>query len=75
MKGIKHYGKSLEPVEKINKHLNDIKEASSGTDDGKNLSSIQSNFDTDFTNAKSARSSYKSSRKKSKKPLFEKGIL
>lgn len=75
IKGRKHYGKNLEPVENINKHMNDIKEASSGTDDGKNQSSIQSNFDTDFTNAKSARSSYKGSRKKSKKLNFEKGIL
>ncbi|KAJ1395191.1 SANT/Myb domain [Sesbania bispinosa] len=32
-KGVKHYGKNLEPEENSNKHLSDIKEASSGTDD------------------------------------------
>lgn len=73
-KGIKHYGKNSEPEEKINKHLHDIKEASSGTDDGKNQTSIKSNFDTDFADAKNVRSSYKGSSKKSKKLLFEKGI-
>lgn len=72
-KGTKHYRKNLEPEENINKHLNGIKEASSGTDDGKNQSSFKSCFDTDFANAKSARSSYKGLRKKSKKILFEKG--
>ncbi|XP_027192378.1 protein ALWAYS EARLY 3 isoform X2 [Cicer arietinum] len=71
-KGTKHYRKNLEPEENINKHLNGIKEASSGTDDGKNQSSFKSCFDTDFANAKSARSSYKGLRKKSKKILFEK---
>lgn len=59
----------------MNKHLNDLKEASSGTDGGKHQSSFKSNFDIDFPNAKSARSSYKGPRKKSKKLLFEKGIL
>lgn len=70
---MKHYEK-LEPGENLNKHLDDIKEASSGTDDGKNLSFSKSNIDTDFADAKYARSSYKGSRKKSKKLLFEKGI-
>jgi len=74
-KGIKNYRKSLEPQKNTNKHLNDIKEASSGTDDGKNQSSFKSNFDTDFANAKSVRSSYKGPRKKSKRLHFEEGIL
>ncbi|XP_027918483.1 protein ALWAYS EARLY 3 [Vigna unguiculata] len=72
-KKIKQYGKNLEPEGNegnLNKHLNDIKEASSGTDDGKNF--IKSNFNTDFVDAKNARSSYKGSRTKSKKPLLEK---
>ncbi|WJX96119.1 hypothetical protein P8452_77365 [Trifolium repens] len=71
-KGKKRYRKNLESEENINKHLNDIKEASSGTDDGKNQSSFKSNFDTDFANAKSVRSSHKGPGKKSKKLLFEK---
>ncbi|CAI8610606.1 unnamed protein product [Vicia faba] len=71
-KGIKHYRKNLKPEENMNKHLNDLKEASSGTDGGKNQSSFKSNFDIDFPNAKSARSSYKGPRKRSKKLLFEK---
>nr|KYP58067.1 Lin-9 isogeny [Cajanus cajan] len=58
--------------ENLNKHLNDIKEASSGTDDGKTLSFIKSNFDPDFADAKNTRSSYKGSRMKSKRLLLEK---
>ncbi|XP_047153750.1 protein ALWAYS EARLY 3 [Vigna umbellata] len=68
-KKIKQYGKNLEPEGSLNKHLNDIKEASSGTDDGKNF--IKSNF-TDFVDTKNARSSYKGSRTKSKKLVLEK---
>ncbi|XP_061349128.1 protein ALWAYS EARLY 3 [Gastrolobium bilobum] len=71
-KRIKHYRKNLEPEENLNQHLNDKKEASSGTDDGKSLSFIKSNFDTDFAYAKNLKSFYKGSRKKSKKLLFEK---
>ena len=73
-KRIKHSGKNLEPEENLNKHLDDIKEASSGTDDGKNLSFIKSNFNTDFADAKNTRPSYKGSKKKSKKRLVEKGM-
>ncbi|XP_068463380.1 protein ALWAYS EARLY 3 isoform X3 [Phaseolus vulgaris] len=69
-KKIKQYGKNLEPEGNLNKHLNDIKEASSGTDDGKIF--IKSSFNTDFVDAKNARSSYKGSRTKSKKLLLEK---
>ncbi|XP_057419414.1 protein ALWAYS EARLY 3 isoform X2 [Lotus japonicus] len=71
-KGIRRYEMNLEPVKNVNKHLSDIKEASSGTDDGKNLNFIKSKFDTDFADAKNARSCYKGSRKKSKKLLSEK---
>lgn len=70
-KKIKQYRKN-EPEENLNKHLNDIKEASSGTDDGKTLSFIKSNFDPDFADAKNTRSSYKGSRMKSKRLLLEK---
>ncbi|KAL2960141.1 hypothetical protein AAZX31_17G023800 [Glycine max] len=72
-KKIKKYGKNFETGENLNKHLNDVKEASSGTDDGKNLSFIKSDFVTDFADAKNARSSYKGSRTKSKKLRLEKG--
>ncbi|XP_019464011.1 PREDICTED: protein ALWAYS EARLY 3 isoform X2 [Lupinus angustifolius] len=71
-KRLKHYNKNLEPEEKLNRDLDDIKEASSGTDDGKNLGFFKSHFDTDFTDAKKTRSSYKGSRKRSKKLLIEK---
>ncbi|XP_028209211.1 protein ALWAYS EARLY 3-like isoform X4 [Glycine soja] len=71
-KKIKKYGKNFETGENLNKHLNDVKEASSGTDDGKNLSFIKSDFVTDFADAKNARSSYKGSRTKSKKLRLEK---
>ncbi|KAK7292297.1 hypothetical protein RIF29_08075 [Crotalaria pallida] len=71
-KRLKHYKKNLESEGNLNKHLDDIKEASSGTDDGKKLCFSNFNFDTDFADAKKARSSCKGSRKKSKKLLFEK---
>lgn len=70
----KQYGRNLEPEENLNKHLNDIKEASSGTDDGKNLGFIKSNFDRDFADTKNSRSSYKGSRTRSKKLKLEEGI-
>ncbi|CAJ1941052.1 unnamed protein product [Sphenostylis stenocarpa] len=69
-KKIKQYGKNLDPEENLNKHLNDIKEASSGTDDGKIFT--KSSLNTDFEDAKNARPSYKGSRTKSKKPLLDK---
>ncbi|MED6182264.1 hypothetical protein PIB30_027105 [Stylosanthes scabra] len=72
-KRVKHTGKNLEPEENLNMHLDDIKEASSGTDDGKNLNSIKSNFSTGFANAKNPRpSSYKGSKKRSKQLQVEK---
>ncbi|KAK7264608.1 hypothetical protein RJT34_32217 [Clitoria ternatea] len=69
---IKQHRKNLEQEENLNKHLNDIKEASSGTDDGKNRSFIKSNYHSHFADAKNARSSYKSSKNKNKRLLFEK---
>ncbi|XP_025630070.1 protein ALWAYS EARLY 3 isoform X2 [Arachis hypogaea] len=72
-KRVKHTGNNLEPEENLNMHLDEIKEASSGTDDGKNLNFIKSNFSTDFANAKNpSPSSYKGSKKRSKKLQVEK---
>ncbi|XP_057752358.1 protein ALWAYS EARLY 3 isoform X1 [Arachis stenosperma] len=72
-KRVKHTGNNLEPEESLNMHLDEIKEASSGTDDGKNLNFIKSNFSTDFANAKNpSPSSYKGSKKRSKKLQVEK---
>ncbi|KAF7813668.1 Protein ALWAYS EARLY 3 [Senna tora] len=63
--------KKLEHEENANKHLDDVKEASSGTDKGKRLGSVKSKIDTAFASAENARSSFKGFRKTSKKVLFE----
>ncbi|KAI9128525.1 hypothetical protein K1719_000008 [Acacia pycnantha] len=71
-KGTKHYRKKLELKENVNKHLDGVKEASSGTDEGDGLDLIKYKIDTNFAGTKSARSSFKSLRKKRKKVLLEK---
>ncbi|KAJ7955062.1 Protein ALWAYS EARLY 3 [Quillaja saponaria] len=69
-KGNKYYRKKLE--ESINNHLDDIKEASSGTEEGQKLHIVKANVDAEVADAKLAISSFSSSRKRSKKVLFQK---
>ncbi|KAI4345449.1 hypothetical protein L6164_012572 [Bauhinia variegata] len=71
-KGFKYQPKKLELEENVNKHLDDIKEASSGTDDGKRLGFVKSNIETDIADEKITRPDYKGPRKRSKKVTLEK---
>ncbi|XP_038720763.1 protein ALWAYS EARLY 3 isoform X2 [Tripterygium wilfordii] len=69
-KGKKYLGKKPEMDETVNDHLNDIKEACSGTEEGQKQGTSKLKFETEVSNVKPARSSYKSPRKRSKKVLF-----
>lgn len=71
-KGTKYCRKKFELKGNVNKHLDDVKEASSGTDEDKGLDLIKYKIDTNFAGTKSARSSFKSLRKESRKVLLEK---
>ncbi|KAH0992900.1 hypothetical protein GBA52_004383 [Prunus armeniaca] len=64
----RYFVKKKEVDESKNKHVEDIKEACSGTEEGQKLSAIKGKLDTKV--AKSARSFYKDTRKKSKKALI-----
>ncbi|KAL6293205.1 hypothetical protein ACE6H2_001347 [Prunus campanulata] len=64
----RYFVKKKEVDESKNEHVEDIKEACSGTEEGQKLGAIKGKLDT--KDAKSARSFYKDTRKKSKKALF-----
>ncbi|ONI28356.1 hypothetical protein PRUPE_1G139300 [Prunus persica] len=64
----RYFVKKKEVDESKNKHVEDIKEACSGTEEGQKLGAIKGKLDTKV--AKSARSFYKDTRKKSKKALI-----
>lgn len=70
--GTKHSRKKLKIKENVNKHLDGVKEASSGTDEDKGPGFIKDKIDTNFAGTKSARSSFKSLRKKNKELLLDK---
>lgn len=63
--------KKLEVEEKGNKHLDEVKEGSSGTDKLKDWG-LSSLIDTNFAGAKNARSSFKGFRKKVRKYCLKK---
>uniref|UniRef100_F6HDG1 Uncharacterized protein n=1 Tax=Vitis vinifera TaxID=29760 RepID=F6HDG1_VITVI len=53
-----------------NNHLDDIKEACSGTEEGQKLSAVRGRLETEVVDAKIVRSSSQGTRKRSKKVLF-----
>ena len=67
------HGKKLEIDDTGYSHLDDIREARSGTEGGQNLGAFSKKLDFEVANRKLARSSSQVSRKKSKKVLFGKG--
>ncbi|XP_038890830.1 protein ALWAYS EARLY 3 isoform X3 [Benincasa hispida] len=69
-KGKRYYGKKPEVEESMYNHLDDIKEACSGTEEGQKSSSLRGKLETEDLDVKSARSSFKGQRKRSKKALF-----
>ncbi|XP_052188738.1 protein ALWAYS EARLY 3 isoform X2 [Diospyros lotus] len=68
-KGRRFRGKKLEDDDSTNNHLNDIKEACSGTEGGQNIGAVRGKPEFEITDGKLARSS-QISNKKSKKVLF-----
>lgn len=73
-KGKKFYGKKADVEDSGNNHLDDIKEACSGTEEGHKLSGVRARLETDVVDAKIARSSSQGTRKRSKKVLFGGGL-
>lgn len=69
----RYFVKKKEVDESKNKHVEDIKEACSGTEEGQKLVAIKGKLDTKVV--KSARSFYKDTRKKSKKALIGGGMF
>ncbi|CAK9159738.1 unnamed protein product [Ilex paraguariensis] len=69
-KGRRHHEKKLEVDDSCINHLDDIKEACSGTEEGQKLGAVTGKFDMEVTDAKIPRSSVQGSRKRSKKVLF-----
>ncbi|CBI26088.3 unnamed protein product, partial [Vitis vinifera] len=69
-KGKKFYGKKAEVEDSGNNHLDDIKEACSGTEEGQKLSAVRGRLETEVVDAKIVRSSSQGTRKRSKKVLF-----
>ncbi|KAB2092754.1 hypothetical protein ES319_A02G051400v1 [Gossypium barbadense] len=69
-KGKRYYRRKPEIEESVN-HLEDTKEACSGTEEGQQLCDFKGKFDCEVEDAKTSRASIKGPRKRSKKVLFE----
>ncbi|XP_022979673.1 protein ALWAYS EARLY 3-like isoform X1 [Cucurbita maxima] len=69
-KGKRYHGKKPEVEESMYNHLDDIKEACSGTEEGQKSGSLRGKLETADLDVKSVRSSFKGPRKRSKKALF-----
>ncbi|XP_022973709.1 protein ALWAYS EARLY 3-like isoform X1 [Cucurbita maxima] len=69
-KGKRYYGKKAEVEESMYNHLDDIKEACSGTEEGQKSGSLRGKLETEDFDVKSVRTSFKGPRKRSKKALF-----
>ncbi|KAJ0093660.1 hypothetical protein Patl1_25107 [Pistacia atlantica] len=69
-KGKRSHSKRPKLEESVNNQLDDIKEACSGTEEGQTLGAVKGKFGTEI-DEKISRSTYKGSRKRSKKVLFK----
>ncbi|KAJ0035662.1 hypothetical protein Pint_24565 [Pistacia integerrima] len=72
-KGKRSHSKRQKLEESVNNQLDDIKEACSGTEEGQTLGAVKGKFGTEI-DEKISRSTYKSSRKRSKKVLFKRVV-
>ncbi|XP_038991663.1 protein ALWAYS EARLY 3-like isoform X2 [Hibiscus syriacus] len=70
-KGKRYLRRKPEVEGSVNHHLEDTKEACSGTEEGQQLSDFKGKFDGEVADAKTSRASIKGPRKRSKKVLFE----
>lgn len=71
-RGKRSHSKRPKLEESVNNQLDDIKEACSGTEEGQTLGAVKGKFGTEV-DEKISRSTYKGSRKRSKKVLFKRG--
>lgn len=69
-KGKGSYGKKLQVDKSGNNHLDDIREACSGTEEGQKMGPERRKYDAEVNDAKASRSSSQGPRKRSKKVLF-----
>ncbi|XP_044487094.1 protein ALWAYS EARLY 3-like isoform X2 [Mangifera indica] len=69
-KGKRSHGKRPKLEESVNNQLDDIKEACSGTEEGQTMGAVKGKFGMEV-DEKISRSTYKGSRKRSKKVLFK----
>ncbi|KAL4311611.1 hypothetical protein GQ457_01G030910 [Hibiscus cannabinus] len=70
-KGKRYRRRKPEVEESVNNHLEDTKEACSGTEEGQQLCDFKGKFDAEVADAKTSRALIKGPRKRSKKVLFE----
>ncbi|GMJ02051.1 ARABIDOPSIS THALIANA ALWAYS EARLY 3, ALWAYS EARLY 3 [Hibiscus trionum] len=70
-KGKRYLRRKPEVEESVNDHLEDTKEACSGTEEGQQLCDFKGKFDAEVADSKTSRASIKGPRKRSKKVLFE----
>ncbi|XP_022722421.1 protein ALWAYS EARLY 3-like isoform X3 [Durio zibethinus] len=69
-KGKRYYRRKPEVEESVNNHLEDTKEACSGTEEGQRLCDLKGKFEAEVADANTSRASTKCLRKRSKKVLF-----
>lgn len=74
-KGKRYYRRKPEVEESVNNHLEDTKEACSGTEEGQKLCDSRGKFEAEIADAKTSRASIKGPRKRSKKVLFGGGMM
>ncbi|KAE8677621.1 Always early, putative isoform 3 [Hibiscus syriacus] len=70
-KGKRYLRRKPEVEESVNNHLEDTKEACSGTEEGQQLCDFKGKFNAEVADAKTSRALIKGPRKRSKKVLFE----
>ncbi|XVF28360.1 hypothetical protein REPUB_Repub15cG0023000 [Reevesia pubescens] len=69
-KGSRYYRRKPELEESVNNHLEDTKEACSGTEGGYKLCDFKGKFEAEVADAKTSRASIKVPKRRSKKVLF-----
>ncbi|KAH9683372.1 protein ALWAYS EARLY 3 [Citrus sinensis] len=74
-KGKRYHSKKLKQEESVSNHLDDIKEACSGTEEGQDMVVMKGKFAMEIADEKNSRSYSKGSKKRSKKVLFKRGSV
>lgn len=74
-KGKRYHVRKPEVEENVDDHLDDLKEACSGTEEGQKLGAVKGKLEMEGLGTKLVRSSSKGPRKRSKKVLFGEGML